>query len=243
MLVSVITICLNEQESLRETCESICCQISNEFEWIVIDGGSTDGSLEIFEKYRERIAVFISEKDSGVYDAMNKGIGQASGDYFVFLNAGDCFFREDIIKLIKEAPRVDLIVGDLACIDANGETKIKKFQEPLPRNFLRHNMLPHQATFFNSRLFKKFGLYDTSYRIAGDYEYYCRLIREGITIKHIPVVFSSFNLGGISSTERSRTLRKIENHRVRKKYFAFYKFSFECIKMEIKTLLQGIKSR
>jgi len=237
MRISIVTVCLNEARTLRETCQSICQQTVQDFEWVVIDGGSTDGSLDILADYQKWMTVLVSEPDRGVYDAMNKGIERATGDYLVFLNAGDKFYSESVLERVSRTSSVDLIFGDLACQEADGNVTIKSFPETLPPDFLRHNMLPHQASFFRRGLFQEYGGYDTSYRIAGDYELFCRLLRKGnISTARIPAILAIFSIGGISSDRAYRNLRKLENHRVRKDYFPLYRFSFDGLKMALRAV-------
>ena len=110
---SVITVCRNEALNIRATCESIISQGFEDFEWIVIDGASTDGTLDILHEYAENIGVLISEPDTGIYDAMNKGAARAAGEYLIFMNGGDRFASTEALHLASEAPRAQLLYGDL----------------------------------------------------------------------------------------------------------------------------------
>ena len=112
-LFSIITVCRNEFPKIRATCESICNQSVRNFEWIVIDGASTDGTLDVLDEYRDRIAILVSEPDKGIYNAMNKGIRRAGGEYVVFMNGGDRFMDENVLETVAAAPRKDIISGDL----------------------------------------------------------------------------------------------------------------------------------
>lgn len=239
-LFSVITICYNEVDYIRSTCESISKQTYRDFEWIVIDGGSTDGTGSILEEYRDQITALISESDEGIYDAMNKGIALAAGEYIVFMNGGDCFSDEQVLTTVAEAPKKDILSGDLRLNDTSGEILV--YPETLPTNYLLKKMLPHQASFIRRSLFKRIGNYDTSYRIAGDYEWFARaLMLGGATYAHIPQVLAIFSDEGISQSSEHRVLRKQENHRVRKTYFPQYRWSFKCFRQELRNRIASQK--
>ncbi|TYP00049.1 glycosyltransferase involved in cell wall biosynthesis [Geothermobacter ehrlichii] len=232
---SIITVSLNEEESIRRTCESICSQEFDDYEWIVIDGGSTDRTLDILNEYGHKISHMSSEPDDGIYDAMNKGVERASGDYLVFMNAGDSFYDTRALGLVSEAPEKDILYGDFMCVAVDGRSFVKKFPDVLPKDFLVGNMLPHQASFFKRDLFARYGGYDTSYRIAGDYELFVRfLYANGASSWHVPHVVAVFGTDGISSDRAYKKLRRIENHRVRKRYFPWSLYGLKRIENELK---------
>jgi len=229
MKISIITVCFNEVAHIRETCEGVVGQLCEDFEWIVVDGGSTDGTVEILEEYREKITVLISESDNGIYHAMNKGIQRAKGEYLIFLNGGDSFADKDILQGVKDELSADLIYGDLLT-SGNPPSKIR-FPETLSKKDLLKKMFPHQATFIRRSLFDRFGTYDESFKIAGDYEWFVRVLSDSsVTTRHISKYVSIFRDDGISQNKAFRMLRKRENHRVRWKYYPSYRFSFKGIK-------------
>lgn len=230
---SIVTVCLNEHEGIRRTCESVVTLEDKSYEWIVIDGGSTDGTLEILDEYSEQITCLISEEDEGIYDAMNKGIAHARGDYLIFMNGGDAFASKQALRLVSEAPKVDLIYGDLYFEKPGGERAL--YPDQLTRGYLLKNMVPHQATFYRSELFTQFGTFDTSYRIAADYELFVRLLELGkVSHHHIAEPLAVFDRTGISSDRAFRDLRKRENHRIRKQYFTRYRWSLKALRQEIR---------
>lgn len=232
---SIVTVALNEEESIRTTCESIRAQSCTDFEWIVIDGGSTDGTLDILGEYRDLITHLSSGPDKGIYDAMNKGIDRASGQYLVFMNAGDTFYNSESLARVAEAPEKDILYGDLLCRTADGETSIWRYPDDLPANYLLDHMLPHQASFFKRDLFDRFGKYDTSYRIAGDYELFVRfLYANGTSSWHVSHIISVFGFDGISSDKKYKRLRQVENHRVRKRYFSWRLYGLKRMENELK---------
>jgi len=232
---SVITISLDEVASVSRTADSIVGQDYSNFEWIVIDGGSVDGTLEELRRYRSDISYLVSEPDGGIYDAMNKGLQYARGEYVIFMNAGDRFASSDVLAAVDAALKSDLLVGSL---DMIGSDQIRSFPKVLPGNYLLKNMLPHQSTFFRRGLFKEFGFFDTSYRIAGDYEMFARLIQSGkVSYEYLDKTIAIFDAGGVSSDKKLRQLRKRENHKVRWRYFKKYRFSLKGIRQQVRNLL------
>ncbi len=231
---SIVTICRNEVNKIRNTCESICGQAFTDFEWIVIDGASTDGTKDVLKNYQNRITVLVSEPDNGIYHAMNKGISYAKGEYIIFMNGGDYFADTLALEKVAKAPRKSIIYGDL--LFDGKETTVKKYPDVLPPRFLLKNMLPHQASFFRRSLFERFGGLDESFRIAGDYELFVRLLEvHRVSTHHLAKVLAVFSDDGISKDPKYRLIRKLENHRVRKKYFPYYRFSLKGIKEEIRS--------
>jgi glycosyltransferase involved in cell wall biosynthesis len=233
---SIITVCLNEAKSIRATCDSICSQSYIDFEWIVIDGGSTDGTLEILREYEDSIDCLISEPDTGIYNAMNKGAVKASGQYLIFMNGGDRFACADALLMVSKAPRAQMLYGDVYLGDPSGD--VETYPEVVESGYMLRKMIPHQATFYQRATFEAVGGYDESFKIAADYDLYVRLFElEGITHQHIPHPIAIFDLEGISNSKDFRQLRKRENHRIRKQYFKKYRYSMKCLRQEIRNFL------
>lgn len=216
MKISVITICYNEK-NVEETCISVVNQTFEDFEWIVIDGGSNNDVLNIFQKYKDRINIFISEKDNGIYNAMNKGIKLSKGDYLLFLNAGDSLFdKNSLIKVSRFLGKEDIIYGNLKTIQ-NGKSNIQKFPQKIPYYWLAYYALPHPSSFFKKELFDKHGLYNENYKIVSDWEKYIEFIDiNKCSYRHIPITVSTFYCNGISSTlndlqqkERDDVIKKL----------------------------------
>jgi len=232
---SVISICLNEELNIQRTCESVCSQNHNDFEWIVIDGGSTDRTLHILEKYSDKITTLVTEPDSGIYNAMNKGISMASGEYVVFLNAGDQFFHRNTLNIIAAAPQMDILYGDLIITRADGVELLETFPDRLTPYYLLWGWLPHPATFIKMRLFKEFGVYDESFRIAGDYDLFLRLLyKKETTYHHVKETLAKFFNGGISTNPLHRKRLNKEQHLIRKKHSLSYRFSLKGLRREIR---------
>lgn len=231
---SIITVCLNEASNIRKTCESICSQTFRDFEWVVIDGGSTDGTLNVLEEYRDRISILISESDDGIYDAMNKGVRLATGKHLLFLNGGDYFADVDALKAVSAAPDRDILYGDMCCLPEDGQLMRKTYPDILPQSFLLKNKLPHQASFFRRELFCKYGNYDTRFKISADYDLFVRfLVVHKASYFHIPRVLSIFKLDGISGHKMNMFLHKLDNHQIRKKYFRQYRYSLKRWRMDL----------
>ena len=231
--ITIITVCLNSCEAIIETCESILKQQNDaNFEWIVIDGGSTDGTLDILDKYKDLITILVSEPDKGIYDAMNKGILHAKGQYLLFLNAGDSFHENSTLISLDHNSNSELIVGNLFFSQSKS---LRESPKILTKDFLLKGMLPHQATFFRRDIFDKYGYFNSSYRIAGDYEMFSRLIQKyKVSYAHVPDIIANFDETGISSDDNFRYLRKQENHRVRWKYFPRYRYSLKSIRQVLR---------
>jgi putative colanic acid biosynthesis glycosyltransferase len=174
---SIVTIALNRKEDLERTAKSVAAQRDAVFEWIVIDGGSTDGTLDVIDAHSESIAYWQSEKDDGLYDAMNKGLARASADYVLFLNAGDCFADDNSLQVVAQSIAQLGLMPDMVLAGAAYEFPFghRMIQKPRKIEDHIHHSTPatHQAVFFSRRVHQHYP-YDTSYRIAGDYDCMCR---------------------------------------------------------------------
>jgi glycosyltransferase involved in cell wall biosynthesis len=208
--LSIITINYNNLEGLKRTVESVVNQTWQEFEYIVIDGGSTDGSKEYIESQNSKIDYWVSEKDSGIYNAMNKGIKAATGEYLLFLNSGDDFIDKDVLFSIKYNLEVeDIIYFDINLVDKE-RVYIKKCPDEMLFSFLFNDALPHQSTFIRKSLFDKIGNYDESFKIVSDWKFCLfAIFKSNASYKHIEGVFSNFYLDGLSSNVDFSNERKI----------------------------------
>ncbi|MBY3757554.1 glycosyltransferase [Azospirillum formosense] len=205
MKVSVITICRNVRHGIGRTLESIAQQTYQDVEHIVIDGASTDGTLDLLEAHRDRIAVLVSEPDGGIYDAMNKGLARATGDVILFLNAEDWFYDahslENAVRFMTQHPEADLFYGDIEVRLPDGNSVIHIPQEAdKAAETMICGCLPHQGTFARRSVFDRTGPFDTRWRVHADYEWFLKAIADDtITLTHMPVIVASFGLGGTSS--------------------------------------------
>lgn len=208
-LVSVITVVYNAHPTLEATIQSVLSQNKDIVEYWIIDGGSTDGSLEIVQRYEEELAGWVSEPDKGIYDAMNKGIDRAKGDWIYFLG-GDDTLRPGIIDKVRTqlTSNFAMVFGDI--LFDNGYQMRSFFG---PRTILQ-NTIHHQSAFYNVSLFANFR-YDISLKIVSEYDLHLRLYMQKVPTKYIPLLIADCATGGASS-ELSRSLE--ETNRVRSRH-------------------------
>jgi glycosyltransferase involved in cell wall biosynthesis len=198
--ISIITINYNNLEGLKRTMESVVNQIWQEFEYIVIDGGSTDGSTAYIKSQRANIDYWVSEPDNGIYNAMNKGIKVATGEYLLFLNSGDHLYNDKVFQENnRQIVNSDLIYFNWQVIGDNF-SKVVPYPDELQFSNLFFGSLPHQATFMKKALFDKFGLYDENLKIASDWKFIIlALFIHRCSYRHVNETFSTFYLDGISN--------------------------------------------
>lgn len=211
-LFSIITVNLNNFLGLRETIQSVLIQEFENYEIIIIDGGSNDGSKEIIEFFKNRISYWITEEDNGIYHAMNKGIVQATGEYLIFLNSGDFLVDKDVLfKVSKVYQDNDLLMGNLA-LSKNGKVfHIVSLKEEITFKNLYNQNLPHQATFIKRDLFDRFGLYDEDLKIYGDLEFWIRtIIKNNCSVQKLNILISDYNTVGLSSNPETLSIRDAE---------------------------------
>lgn len=214
-ILSIITINYNNKAGLEKTVMSVISQSDKSFEFIVVDGGSTDGSLDIIEKHKPAITYSVSEKDNGIYNAQNKGIGKAKGDYCLFLNSGDIFANENVFKNIKQhLVGTDIVYGDLITIDAEGKKEHLKSPEKADAPHFMVSTLWHPTAFIKRSIFEKYGFYNEILKITGDYEFFIRaVLKNNVSTKHVSIPISIFDLGGISNSEANNELHTIERRK------------------------------
>ena len=200
MKLSIITVNLNNLEGLKKTYESVVCQTFTDYEWLVIDGGSTDGSREFIEEHQDKFSYWCSEPDKGIYNAMNKGIVRAKGEYLNFMNSGDCFACEDTLeKVFLKEINEDIIYGCMAIGHINGPLFANATKEKIEWYDLFPNTLPHQASFIRKKLFDKVGLYDETLKVVSDSRWFAMaILNYGATYKFLPIKIAIFAEGGIS---------------------------------------------
>lgn len=205
MKLSIITINYNNRDGLQKTIDSVVNQTWRDFEWIIIDGGSTDGSRELIEKYQEHFAYWCSEPDKGVYNAMNKGIAKAQGEYMNFMNSGDCFYEKDTLQKVFSTKReADILYGNVNCI-TNCNNYFLSYPKELSTPYFLYRGLCHQASFIKTSLLKD-KKYCEDFKIVSDWQRFFEWFREGKTYKHIDLIIADFDTTGISETLTSRHL-------------------------------------
>ncbi len=229
-LISIITVNLNNLSGLKKTLQSVLEQDYPEIEYLIIDGGSIDGSAEFIKSNENKFSYWISEKDSGIYDAMNKGIAKAKGEYLLFLNSGDFFSsKESISKLIYGNSNYDIIYGNIA-MNKTSSLEVVKYPANLSLNYFRYATLPHQASLIKKNLFLNFGNYITHFKIVSDWAFFCDVImKHKATYKHVDEVITIFDITGISSQPSSGIIIRHEIVQHFKKEYWFYFYYFKML--------------
>ena len=247
MKVSLITATYNCESIIRNCLVSAAHQSYEKIEHIIIDGGSTDKTLDILSQYESQIALVLSEKDQGIYEALNKGIMRASGDVIGILHSDDFFENKnviaDVVQIFKSNPQIPMVIGSVVYVDCNNADKIirlyssKKFRAWM----LRFGFMPaHTATFIRKDVFQKIGLYNTRYVSAGDFEFFVR----AFWLYKIPFfatnqVFVRMRIGGLSSSGvKSYWRSSIEILSALHNYKVYSNFLFIFIRLPIKKINQ-----
>ncbi|UAY52234.1 glycosyltransferase family 2 protein [Ferruginibacter albus] len=206
-VLSIITINYNNEPGLRKTIKSVFDQTFTDYEYIIIDGGSTDGSTVIIEEHQQRFSYTVSEKDNGIYDAINKGIAKAKGRYLLFLNSGDFLVNEKVLSIISKSliqQQHDIVYGKAIVYG------IVKYN-PYPLHLLNilETGICHQSMFFKKELFDKAGLYDTSYKVVADicHIILC-LVRYNATNFFIDTTIVEMERDGISTVSKSNNMQE-----------------------------------
>ena len=198
MRLSIITINYNNRDGLQKTIDSVISQIWRDFEWIVIDGGSTDGSKELIEQNKSYFAYWCSEPDNGIYNAMNKGIAKAQGEYLFFLNSGDCLHEKDTLsKVFCHQELADVVYGDVNRV-SNYSSYIHYYPHKLTTHYLITDGLCHQATFIRATLLKGYG-YREDLKQISDWYKTVEWFRQGKTFAHTGLIIADYDMNGISS--------------------------------------------
>ncbi len=229
MKLSVITINWNNFEGLKGTVESVINQTYDDFEYIVIDGGSTDGSAEYLEQNKEYFAYLVSEPDKGVYNAMNKGVAKAKGEYCLFMNSGDELIDNGILKkifaIIHKDKSYDFIYGDVLFTRRGKIISKTNITRDITGLYLYKSTIPHQSILIKSKLLIN-NKYDESYKIISDWAHMFEcIVMKNATTKKIDLFISKYDVTGISSTnyyltaqERDHFLSKILPDRIKSDY-------------------------
>jgi glycosyltransferase involved in cell wall biosynthesis len=219
--LSIITINLNNREGLQRTIQSVVSQTFTDFEYIIIDGGSTDGSVEVIREYVDRIDYWISEPDTGIYNAMNKGIRLAKGEYLLFLNSGDWLADENVVKdFYKSKLNEDVISGNVVMKNAKNEIWESPQKDKLVFYVFYRTTIPHQATFILKYLFLQYGFYNENNHIVSDWEFFLEcLMINNCSYNHFDRIISYCDMTGISQNSSFATLQKEERQSILKKHF------------------------
>mgnify|MGYP001133286815 CR=1 FL=1 len=204
MHLSILTVTYNSLTTLKDAYASLCAQTYTQWEWIVQDGGSTDGTLEWLESLSDARVNWVSEKDHGIYDALNKAVGRASGEWIGLLHSDDLYPNNDVLQVVVAAMAGnDAIYGDLKYVQAADVTKVLRHwqSEAFAPTLLRKGwMPPHPTLFLRKEVYAKVGGFDTRYRIAADYDFILRVFQTPqLKIHYLPHVLMLMRQGGASS--------------------------------------------
>jgi len=225
MLISIITVNYNNKAGLQDTLQSGQEQYGNLHEHIVVDGDSTDGSKTVIEDFKAYLSHGVSEPDTGIYNAMNKGIKHAKGEYLLFLNSGDTLYDPKVIEKVslKLKDGFDIYYGDLV-VRKNGNERTITFPEKLSFNYFFHKgYLPHPATFLKRRLFETISLYNENLKIASDWEFMvCAICKHKATYSHLDFVISKYEADGISSNPANKEMVRKEKFMILEDHFALF---------------------
>jgi glycosyltransferase involved in cell wall biosynthesis len=230
-LISIITINYNDKNGLERTFNSVFKQSHQDFEYVVIDGGSTDGSVEVIEKNQDKISYWVSEKDKGIYNAMNKGIVAAKGTYLLFLNSGDHLYADETLALsvpYLQNKAKDMYYGNILVRDGIKDV-IHTYPEQLTLDYLFYHSLSHPTTFIKKSRLLEMNLYDENLKIASDWKFFMiGILIKGFTHDHLNEIVSVFYRDGISSTNTE--LLNIEKEQVLTTEFPLFYKEFKKLK-------------
>jgi len=249
-LVSIITVVLNNKDTIEDAIKSVLGQTYKNIEYIIVDGGSTDGTVDVIKKYAKYISKWVSEPDNGIYDAMNKGLKLATGDIIGFLNSDDVLNSNDCISAIVktfEENDVDVVYGNKVYSDKEDLNKIIRYWDAGEyniNNFKKGWMPPHLSFYAKREIYNKYGYYRTDLKIAADYELMFRfLYKHRIKAKHLPKPIAKMRVGGISNKSIKNIL--ISNYEVYKSWRlnGFYISPFIIIRKPLSKIKQFLKRR
>ncbi len=240
MKISIITVCRNAQDTIEETIKSVLMQTYNDIDYIIIDGKSTDYTLHLLQKYQSKISTIVSEKDKGIYDAMNKGIEKAKGEIIHFLNSGDTLYNKNIIshivQVFKNEER-DIVYGDVVLIDPSSPNKkLLKCHKYADDAYLTSENVCHQGIFTKKQVFTKYGGFNTKYKLAADFDWFLRsLFKYKIDSYYTDKIIANFLLGGVSMSGNPRFLMG-ERKEILSSYFSRRRIILNILKMKFRNM-------
>ncbi|GAB3568204.1 glycosyltransferase family 2 protein [Spirosoma luteolum] len=221
MTISIITVVYNGAAYIKDCIESVLGQTYTDIEYIIIDGGSTDGTVELVQAYGDRISRFVSEPDRGLYDAMNKGVGLATGEVVGVLNADDFYPNSQIIERIMARfaeTQADGVYGDIVYVDRSNTERVTRYWKSgayRPNAFLWGWMPGHPAFFVRRRLYQEHGLFRLDMKSAADYELMLRFIhKHQATLAYLPEITTVMRAGGVSNASLANRLKANQDDRL-----------------------------
>jgi len=239
--ISIITVNYNNLEGLKRTIESVVGQTWKEFEYIIIDGGSTDGSTAFLKENDNLFNYWISEPDKGVYHAMNKGIAKASGEYLLFLNSGDHFYNTKVLENNQNV----IVDYDLIYFNMNviGENKkfVKQYPDTLSFAYFLKDNLPHPAIVIKKELFQTVGLFNEDFKIVSDWKFFIDSVcMYNCKYLHVDKILTTFYLDGISSLFENRHIIDKEKQEVLQSGYAAYMQDLDDV-LKYMTIVQSLR--
>jgi glycosyltransferase involved in cell wall biosynthesis len=235
-LISIITACFNAEDFIEQTIQSVLSQTYARLEYIIIDGGSTDGTLDIIHRYDSRLAYWHSRPDRGIAHAFNQGLAQAQGDWILYLNADDFLFGptviEEMVVHLAQHKDADVVFGQMVSLTREKHPK----RVPLCKigghpwrwqEFRKLNMIPHQAAFTHRKYFDRVGGFDETFRMAMDYDHFLRA-REALQAQFVPLVTVGMRAGGVSVKHIIVSLREFQRAQIKNRTLSpwFAKINF-----------------
>ncbi len=224
MILTVITVVYNDVNHIEKTMNSVFSQTYKDIEYIIIDGASKDGTVDLIKKYEDKIDFWKSEPDTGLYDAMNKGLKKATGDYVCFLNSGDLFFDENTVKdifLSSNDKNVDVFYGDTVIVDEQGKIKGKRRHRPPEKltwkSFKNGMLVSHQAFIPSLKLVSQ---YDLSFRYSADYDWCLKILKKSSSIINVNKLIIRYLDGGLTKKSFIKSLR--ERFKIMTKNYGFF---------------------
>ncbi len=215
MKVSIVTVVLNNRPHIEDCIRSVLGQSYKNFEYIIIDGGSTDGTLDIIRNYEQGMSHWVSEKDDGIYDAMNKGIKSATGDIVGILNSDDFYAHADVLDTVVRVMKdnsIDACYADLEYVDKDDADTVVRYwrSSPYQAGLFTIGWVPPHPTFFARRsVYEKYGIFNLKYRLAADFELLARLLEHyEITTRYIPETMIKMRTGGVTNRSYLNIIRQ-----------------------------------
>ena len=204
--ISIITVVYNNKETIKDAIDSVLSQTYKNIDYIVVDGASSDGTVEIVQSCGEKISTFVSEKDKGIYDGLNKGLSLATGDFIAFLHSDDLYASNSVIanvmKEFESDDSLDGVYGDLIYTPKHDTSKVLRYwkSKDFDSSLLKQGWMPaHPTLILNKEVYEKYGNFDLGFKIAGDYDFMLRVLSAGIKVKYIPEVLYKMRVGGESN--------------------------------------------
>lgn len=244
MFLSIITINRNNAEGLKKTLESVAAQTCRDFEHIIIDGASTDNSVEVIKEYvaspaGKNVSYWVSESDSGIYNAMNKGIKKASGDYIALLNSGDWYEPNtcEIILENAEKTHYDVYYGLLRYINENNKCEMVLGRT---MEMINSAMIAHPTCFISKKIYSQY-LYDESFKFSSDYDFILQISKAGVSFYFIEKILTNFNTYGVSSSYKANK----ESIKIQRKYklISLFDYCIDVIYFNVLILIKTIIGR